>query len=168
VGLHFVISTGLIALASLLVWRALPKPVNSVARWNANLAWPTVVVGFIAICMGVIVTGAGPHAGDALTPRNGFDLEIWQHYHSYPGYTLLALITLQLVAQVVKSRSLLKQLESRILLLLFVATVFQAVVGVIQARMGVPALLVGIHMLGSGVLTALITFQVLSARKINR
>jgi len=118
--------------------------------------------------MGVIVTGAGPHAGDALTPRNGLDLEVWQHYHSYPGYTLLALITMQLIAQVVKSRSLLKQLESRILLLLFVATVLQAVVGVIQARMGVPPLLVGIHMLGSGVLTALITFQVLSARKINR
>jgi cytochrome c oxidase assembly protein subunit 15 len=62
----------------------------------------------------------------------------------------------------------LKQLESRILLLLFAATVLQAVVGVIQARMGVPPLLVGIHMLGSGVLTSLITFQVLSARKINR
>jgi len=168
VGLHFVISTGLIALAALLVWRALPKPGNAVASWNFYLAWPTVIVGFIAICMGVIVTGAGPHAGDALTPRNGFNLEIWQHVHSYPGYTLLALITIQLVAQVWKSKSAFRQLESRILLLLFVATVVQAIVGLVQARMGVPPLLVGIHMLGSGVLTALITFQVLSARKINR
>jgi len=168
VGLHFLISTGLIALAALLVWRALPKPGNEVASLNSSLAWPTVIVGFIAIFMGVIVTGAGPHAGDALTPRNGFNLEIWQHYHSYPGYTLLGLIVIQLVAQVWKSRSVLKQLESRTLLLLFVATIFQAIVGVVQARMGVPPLLVGIHMLGSGVLTALITFQVLSARKINR
>jgi len=168
VGFHFLVSTGLIAIAALLVWRALPKPGNAVASWNSNLAWPTVVVGFIAICMGVIVTGAGPHAGDAMTPRKGFNLEIWQHIHSYPGYTLLALITVQLVAQVWKSKSALRQLESRILLLLFIATVLQAVVGVVQARLGVPPLLVGIHLLGSGVITALITFQVLSARKINR
>jgi cytochrome c oxidase assembly protein subunit 15 len=45
---------------------------------------------------------------------------------------------------------------------------WQAAVGILQARTGVPALLVGIHMFGAASLSALVTFQVLSARKINR
>jgi len=34
----------------------------------------------------------------------------------------------------------------------------------VQARMGVPALLVGLHMLGAAVLCSLVMFQWLSAR----
>ena len=35
--------------------------------------------------VGVLVTGAGPHSGDAYSERNGLDLELLQHLHSYPG-----------------------------------------------------------------------------------
>jgi len=41
---------------------------------------------------------------------------------------------------------------------------FQAIIGVIQARTGVPAVLVGIHMLGASVVASLLTFQWLSVR----
>lgn len=168
VGLHFVISVGLIAIASLLVWRALPKPVTEISPMNRALAWPTAFVSLASILFGVVVTGAGPHAGDIDTPRNGLDLEIWQHYHSYPGYLMLALLVLQLAAQWLVSRKLWADLPTRILFLTVMFTIGQAAVGILQARTGVPALLVGIHMFGAASLSALVTFQLLSARKINR
>jgi len=168
VGLHFVISMFLIALAALLVWRALPKPSGVIAPLNARLAPLTVVIGLITTLVGVVVTGAGPHAGDAATPRNGLDLEIWQHYHSYPGYLLLALIALQLGSQYLATRSLWQDLGTRILTILMVVTITQAAIGVIQSRLGVPEFLVAAHMLGAAVLAGLISFQFLSARRISR
>ena len=168
VGLHFVISMLLIAIAALLVWRALPKPVTQISSLNSRLSPLTVVVGFVATLVGVVVTGAGPHAGDANTPRNGLDLEVWQHYHSYPGYLLLGLITLQLISQYRVSGKLWGDLSTRILTILFGVTLTQAAIGIIQSRLGVPEFLVAAHMLGAAVLAALITFQFLSAKKISR
>ena len=161
VGLHFLISSALIALASLLVYRALLKPVPPASQGARRLSVPTVAVGAISIIIGVLVTGAGPHAGDAMTPRNGLDLEIWQHFHSYPGYLMLALIALQLLLQFRKSGSLLSNLGTRVLLLLFSVSIAQALIGVIQARLGVPEFLVALHMLGASVLCSLLTFQYL-------
>lgn len=168
VGLHFVISMLLIALASLLVWRALPKPSGELARANVLLSPFTLLVSAVTILVGVVVTGAGPHAGDAATPRNGFDLEVWQHYHSYPGYLMITLIAVQLASQWRVTRSLWKDLGTRILTLLFLASSQQAILGVVQSRLGVPELLVGAHMLGAAVLASLVSFQLLSARRISR
>ncbi len=168
VGLHFVISMFLIALAALLVWRALPKPSGVIAPLNSRLAPLTLVVGLVTTLVGVVVTGAGPHAGDAVTPRNGLDLEVWQHYHSYPGYLMLALITLQLGSQFLATRSLWRDLGTRILTILLLVSLTQAAIGIIQSRLGVPEFLVAAHMLGAAVLAGLITFQFLSAKRISR
>ncbi|MDB4018494.1 COX15/CtaA family protein [Aquiluna sp.] len=168
VGVHFVISMVLIAIASLLVWRALPKPSGEIASITSALAWPITVFGSLTILVGVVVTGAGPHAGDAATPRNGFSLEIWQHFHSYPGYGLLALILLSGYGQARVSGLRFRPLQMRIILILLVVAVLQALIGVIQARTGVPALLVSFHMLGAAVLASLLAFQQFSARKITR
>ena len=163
VGLHFVISSYLIALAAVLVFRALPKQWGEVSRISERLRWSIVVVSAVTILIGVVVTGAGPHAGDVNTARNGLDLEIWQHYHSYPGYLMLALIALSVFAQSKVSVSL-ANYPFRVLVILLVATVVQAVIGVVQARTGVPPFLVGAHMLGAAVLAALVTFQFLVLR----
>jgi cytochrome c oxidase assembly protein subunit 15 len=162
VGIHFLISSLLIALASLLVFRALPKAASEVSPSARALSVPTIVVGAVAIVVGVLVTGAGPHAGDALTPRNGLDLEIWQHYHSYPGYLMLALIALQLFLQTRHTGFSIANLATRSLVLLLGVTILQALVGVAQARMGVPEYLVALHMLGAAVLSSMLTFQYLA------
>lgn len=164
VGLHFVLSAYLIALASVMVFRALPKTMGPVAPMATKLRWPVAVVSAITILIGVVVTGAGPHAGDVDTPRNGLDLEIWQHYHSYPGYLMLILIVVAFVAQGRTAPSL-KSYPTRALALLFVTSVAQALVGVIQARMGVPPFLVALHMLGAAVLSSMVTFFWLTAKK---
>jgi cytochrome c oxidase assembly protein subunit 15 len=112
----------------------------------------------ISVLFGVIVTGAGPHAGDAKTPRNGLDLEIWQHYHSYPAYLTLALVATGLILHRKKT------LNRSILISLLAVLIGQAVVGVAQARLGVPALLVGIHVSGAAVLCSLLWFQLFASK----
>ncbi len=164
VGLHFVLSAYLIALASVMVFRALPKTLGPVAQTTTSLRWPVAIVSAITILIGVVVTGAGPHAGDVDTPRNGLDLEIWQHYHSYPGYLMLVLIVIALVAQW-RTAPTLRSYPTRALALLFVTSVAQALIGVIQARMGVPPFLVALHMLGAAVLSSMVTFFWLTAKK---
>lgn len=164
VGLHFIISTILISIASILVWRFYKKEHQPVP-YSVYLLTPFIATtGFVALAVGVVVTGAGPHAGDANAPRNGLDLEIIQHLHSYPGYlaTALTLITLLLLVRVNKDGAVSR--PTKITFWLLVALAVQALLGVIQARTGVPALLVGIHMLGASIIASLLTFQWLSVR----
>jgi cytochrome c oxidase assembly protein subunit 15 len=110
------------------------------------------------------VTGAGPHAGDANSPRNGLDLEIWQHLHSYPGYLSIALtfVTLLLLVRVNKLNAV--SLSTKITFWLFIALAVQAIIGIAQSRMGVPPILVGLHMLGASLIASLLTLQWLSVR----
>lgn len=164
VGVHFVISMVLIAIATVLVSRATLVFRGLVSPLASALSWPTVVVGAITVLVGVLVTGAGPHAGDAATPRNGLDLELWQHLHSYPGYLMLALILLQVGFQLRSNPGGWTQTSNRILVILLLASIIQAIVGVLQARMGVPEYLVAIHMFGAALLASLLTFQLLALR----
>lgn len=155
VGLHFVTSGLMIAVAAVLLCR--------VKGWGSSasatvLSTMILIVGAIAVLVGVAVTGAGPHSGDAKTPRNGLDLEMWQHYHSYPGYLLLLLVVVQ-VAVLWRAGARLDSLAFRVSALLLATVVFQAVIGVIQSRLGVPPLLVGLHMLGASTAIALLTLQ---------
>ena len=165
VGAHFLVSGVLISIASVLVWRVyLPKH-EPISYKAVLLAWPILIVGWATVIVGVVVTGAGPHAGDAATPRNGFDLETWQHYHSWPAYVMTALT---LVALVLVWRSLadnhLQNPAVKSLGLLLVVAILQAVLGVIQSNTGVPALLAGVHMLGASLIISLLTFQLLALR----
>lgn len=163
VGLHFLVSGLLIALASLLVWRIYspaPEPISHGAQLTR---WPIIISGSIAIVVGVVVTGAGPHAGDANTPRNGLDLEVWQHYHSYPAYIMTALMVIALAFQWQMQRNW--SVSVRALAIGTLIAIVQALVGIIQARTGVPALLVGVHMLGAALTCSVIAFQALALKR---
>ncbi len=165
VGAHFVLSGLMIAIAALLVFRALPPkhvPVSPAIWRTAN---PIAIVGAITVLVGVLVTGAGPHSGDAYSERNGLDLELLQHLHSYPGYLLLilALIQLGLLSRRDKE-GLERSYQLKVAAWLVVTTIAQAIIGVLQARLGVPAVLVALHMLGAAVICALLAFQWLAIR----
>ena len=164
VGFHFVVSTVLVALAVVLVHRvyrgrttgdlAVPPSVRALALATAVSAWVTVLVG-------IVVTGSGPHAGDEKSPRNGLDSEILQHLHSWPAYITLGLSVVLLVAAVRLGRA---PLVRAVIGLLAIEGV-QIVVGVAQARLGLPELLVGIHMVLACVLIALVTLVLLTLRR---
>ena len=165
VGAHFLVSGVLISIASVLVWRVYSPKHDPISYQSVLLAWPIFVVGWLTVIVGVVVTGAGPHAGDSLTPRNGFDLETLQHYHSWPAYVMTALVLLSLA---LAWRSVPNKPVSnpavRSLGILLIVSVLQAVLGVVQSNMGVPALLAGVHMLGASLIISLLTFQLLALR----
>lgn len=172
VGAHFWLSAVLVAIAAVFVYRTLPAPAPVPAWVHGNDA-PPVPTAFrtlttlaaaaagVALTLGVVVTGAGPHAGDAATPRNGLELEWLQHLHSVPGYAMLAL-TLWLAVVVERARLV----RGRMLVLgLLLLELLQVLIGVAQARTGVPPLLVGTHMLLAGCIVAAMTGLVLVSRE---
>ena len=165
VGAHFLVSGVLISIASILVWRVYSPRHDPISYTSVLLAWPIFVVGWVTVIVGVVVTGAGPHAGDAATPRNGFDLETWQHYHSWPAYLMTALV---LVSLILASRSVQSPRWSnpavKSLGVLLIVSVLQGALGVVQANTGVPALLAGVHMLGASIIISLLAFQLLALR----
>lgn len=165
VGAHFLVSGVLISIASVLVWRVYSPTHEPISYQAVLMAWPIFLVGWVTVVVGVVVTGAGPHAGDANTPRNGLDLETWQHYHSWPAYIMtgMVLVALVLVLRSVKVNSL-KNPAVKSLGILLIVSILQGVLGVVQANMGVPALLAGVHMLGASVIISLLTFQLLALR----
>lgn len=165
VGAHFVLSGYMIAVATVLVFRALPPIHAPVGPGLFRTATPIAIVGSVTVLVGVLVTGAGPHSGDSESIRNGLDLEIWQHLHSYPAYLLLALIVWQWI--VLRRRGI-QGFQSRVSSVLLAVTVAQAIIGVLQARLGVPPLLVGLHMLGAATLCSLLTMQWLAIRGAKR
>ncbi|MFM6963047.1 MAG: COX15/CtaA family protein [Micrococcales bacterium] len=163
VALHFVLSAILISVASLMYWRTLGAEHEAVPQRAYLLSPWLVVIGALTVVIGVLVTGAGPHAGDLGTPRNGLPLELFEHLHSYPGYAFLAL-ALVVLATLRKAKVDSNSHAMKITVWLVVAIAAQATIGIIQARTGVPATLVAIHMFGASVLVSLITFQFLAIR----
>jgi cytochrome c oxidase assembly protein subunit 15 len=164
VGMHFIVSGVLIAIASILVWR-IYAPVHHPIPYRAYIFAPwSAVLGSLAVVLGVIVTGAGPHAGDAQTPRNGLEIESLEHFHSYPAYAWIALSVLITYTLVKANKDEALKLPTTISAWLVIAISIQAIIGVLQARLGVPPVLVGLHMLGASVLVSLFTFQWLSLR----
>ncbi len=164
VGLHYVVSAVLVALATVYVYRVYRGQASTelgVPGWVRGLAIATAAGVWVTVLVGIVVTGSGPHAGDANTPRNGLDSELLQHYHSWPAYITFGLtLLLIVVAARVGHRSLLRSS----LALLAVEGV-QIVVGIAQARLGLPVLLVGVHMVLACVLVAVMTMVVLTTRK---
>ena len=165
VGAHFIVSGVLISIASILVWRVYSPSHEPISYQAVLMAWPIFFVGWVTVVVGVVVTGAGPHAGDANTPRNGLDLETWQHYHSWPAYLMtgMVLVALVLVWRSVQS-SKWKNPAVKSLGILLIVSILQGALGIVQANMGVPALLAGVHMLGASLIISLLTFQLLALR----
>ena len=155
VGSHFIVSGILIAIASILLWHATGRKIQIVSKSFHALTRLTFPVGVLTVVIGVIVTGSGPHAGDAKTPRNELDSYLLVHLHSYPAYTLLVLVLLQIVLLSRKKQPLL------VVLSLLGVIVSQAFIGLVQTWLGLPIGLVALHMLGASVLMSLLTWQLL-------
>src|SRR6476620_2675230 len=161
VGLHFLVSMALVVLSTLLVNRAYGR--TGKARTVQLPALPgaarpvmtaVALLSGVAVCLGVVVTGAGPHAGDANAPRNDLDWDLFSHIHAVPAYLVTA--GTLLAVYFVFRRGISGTFRTAVLLLLGV-TMLQAVIGFTQYYNGIPALLVGAHMLGAALLMAAAT-----------
>ena len=97
----------------------------------------------LAIILGTVVTGAGPHAGDENAIRLTFDLRSITRIHSATVLLCIA-ATLIFIAQIRRNASEWMRLRAKLEIFLFVA-VAQGSVGYLQYFSGVPAQLVAVH-----------------------
>lgn len=129
--------------------------VSPEVRWMGRLM---VASASLAIFLGTIVTGAGPHGGDADVER--LDLVVGDVVRFHGGSVILfGIITLTTLWMLRKRNELAPDILKRgeILLVVLVA---QAAVGYAQYFTGVPVGLVAIHLLGSVcVWIAVLTFE---------
>jgi cytochrome c oxidase assembly protein subunit 15 len=156
VGLHFLVSMALVVFATLLVNRAFGRTGRFQAARHPALPGimrpvtaAVALFSAIAVMLGVVVTGAGPHAGDADAPRNGLDWDLFSHIHAVPAYLITAGTVVALALVVMRRIS--GPFRTAVLGLLGV-TVLQAIIGFTQYYNGIPALLVAAHMLGAALL----------------
>jgi cytochrome c oxidase assembly protein subunit 15 len=147
----------LISIATFLVWYAKGRRRLEPSKLLSIISLIIVPTAIVVITIGVVLTGSGPHAGDADTPRNGLDSELWSHYHSYPAYLLLFLALIHLILRYRLTGSGSAKHSSA-----FVAVIVsQALLGLIQTWNGLPEVLVALHMLGASVLASMTTYQAL-------
>ena len=160
---HFLVSIVIVAGCVNLVVRSaetglpprplVPKPV----LWLGRVL---VLVSAAVITMGTIVTGSGPHSGDADTPnRMGFDLRTvaWLHADMvllFIGLLIGLIVAIHLVQSPARTRTL--------AWVLFAITVIQGLIGYTQYFTGVPWLLVAFHVVGAAVLWVVVVFLLLS------
>ncbi|MFE0206903.1 heme A synthase [Streptomyces sp. NPDC058985] len=146
---HFLLSTALITLAYLARNRTAPAPAPAGAGDRASrvLARALLTACALLITAGTVVTGAGPHAGDSGDiARIPLDWTLVTRVHSALAWTVLALALL-LHTRLRRTEAPHAALHRARLLL--AVLVVQGAVGYLQSVLGLPELLVGLHMLGS-------------------
>ena len=125
--------------------------VDVVPRALKLLSWATVGV-LVLLCMaGTLVTAAGPHGGDASTPRLDVSVEKLAQLHAdlmFLYFGLLVAMTVGFLA-VKAPRKLVRRT-----VVLIIVTGAQGTIGLVQYATGVPEALVVSHVLGAVILTA--------------
>ncbi|RKQ94318.1 cytochrome c oxidase assembly protein subunit 15 [Mycolicibacterium mucogenicum 261Sha1.1M5] len=163
VGFHYTVSLIIVCIAAAYLARMYERGgarERAVPKGFAILTHVTTLAMAIVIIMGVITTANGPHSGDENVVRNGFDATFLSHLHSLPGYVTFALVVV-LVAWAYSRK--LRPLPWTMTLL--AVLVVQILVGVYQARNGLPPVLVGVHMVLAALTAATTTVTVLRLKR---
>ena len=145
----------LLSMAIIMVCVALLDELRSPDRGAAPplpraLAWATLAAGWVVLYLGTVVTGAGPHAGDTDSPRNGLDPSTISHVHAIAVYVLVALTVALLVVALRGGHRWLATVTGLVL----VIELLQGLLGWVQYWLDLPVGLVALHMLGAALLAA--------------
>jgi heme a synthase len=154
---HFLISMLLIVVSTVLLLEASGDDAAPPAsrRPLRVLAVLLCAVTAVVVVLGTVVTGSGPHSGDAEKPaRLGFDPRTvsWIHADAvwlFVGLVLALLLALSLTGD--SPRAL------RRAWVLFGVTLLQGGIGYTQYALDLPIVLVSLHMLGASLLVAAVT-----------
>ncbi|MCS6710526.1 COX15/CtaA family protein [Brachybacterium sp. EF45031] len=169
VGPHFLGSVALIAISVVLLVRLYDgdeRRRRAVPRALVPLLWALAAVAAVVLLLGTVVTGSGPHSGDAENPvRLPLDPRMMSWLHAdavmlFCGLLIGVLVAVHLVVAPVAARR-----AARILLLV---TVLQAILGYTQYFTDLPELLVGLHLAGAALFTATVTWVVATGWTWNR
>lgn len=166
VALHFLASMVLIWLSTYLLYRVTQEgdapPRTLVPRPVAWAAYAVSGLTGVVLVLGTIVTGSGPHSGDASTPRFDFDVRSVAWLHGDAVMLFCGLVVAVLVSVHVLD---VPQRARRAWLVVLGVTVLQGVVGYTQYFAGVPWALVLVHMLLASLLVVAVTWAVLTLRE---
>ncbi|SFP46620.1 cytochrome c oxidase assembly protein subunit 15 [Geodermatophilus dictyosporus] len=158
VAVHFLVSTALIALSTVLWLRSREPGVGQplVRRPVALLVGGIAAVTAAVLVLGTLVTGSGPHSGDVdandvpTGDRIGFDLRTVSQVHADLVFLLVGLTVALLVALYATDAPGRVKRAARDVL---VVQLLQGVVGFVQYFTGLPVVLVLLHMLGAVLVT---------------
>ncbi|WP_326621569.1 COX15/CtaA family protein [Streptomyces decoyicus] len=147
---HFLAATALLTVA-VLSWKRASEgdeePRDLVPRPARQLSRLLVAATGALTVIGTVVTGTGPHAGDAKkVHRIPLDWQEITQLHVDFVYIVVGLsVALWFTLRAVKAPAA----PRRTLLELFACIALQGVIGYIQYFMGLPEIVIGLHMLGS-------------------
>ena len=165
VAFHLLVSLAMIGVAVLLLRRLgegdgppgleVPPGIGWLVRGTFAVAW-------VVLYLGTVVTGSGPHAGDADAPRNGLDPRLVSQLHTDAVFLLVGLtIACVLVLRATHAPARAQRAAG----ILLAVELVQGTVGFVQYFTGLPVLLVALHLLGAALLSAAVTWLLVGIRE---
>lgn len=165
VATHFLVSMVLVWASAWLVWRSREDDLDTAPMVRSEIRILGVLVAallVVILVLGTMVTGAGPHSGDATAPaRLHVDPRTISWLHADSVTLFCGLVVAMLLATKVTDSP---RIVVRNWIAVLAATVLQGVIGYVQYFTGLPWLIVLLHMLGASVLVVTVTWAVLSLR----
>lgn len=149
VAAHFLVSMAIIAVAVTLHVRSMEPDGAVRAVGPAQVRWlGRAIVGVAAgvLVLGTMVTGSGPHGGDRLVARTGFDPATISQVHANAVMLLIGLTVATLLVLRVTRAPRRAQVAAGLLAL---AELAQGAIGYLQYFTGLPVAVVAVHVLGS-------------------
>jgi cytochrome c oxidase assembly protein subunit 15 len=141
---HLLLSIILIAGAtSLYSRRYFPAVFVEAESLTSKISKAHIAISFLVIVLGTIVTGSGPHAGDAQAKRFGFDIRTVAWMHADVVIFLLGLTLAFYVAQGTSAKT------KKTIKTFTVIALAQGAIGYVQYFTGIPEVLVAAHLLGA-------------------
>jgi len=141
---HLLLSIILIAGAtSLYSRRYAPAVFVKPTSLTSKISKVHIVASFVVIILGTIVTGSGPHAGDAQAKRFGFDIRTVAWMHADVVIFLLGVTFAFYVAQGTSDQT------KKAIKIFSIIALAQGGVGYVQYFTGIPEVLVAAHLLGA-------------------
>ena len=145
VAAHFLLSifliSGAISLRYEMIGIIKQPPTGLIASLIPILIWLTLIV----IAVGTIVTGSGPHAGDAEAKR--FDLNPKSLSWLHADFVIALLVLTTILWLLIKQTN--ANLLTRKIQIFLLIVISQGLIGYIQYATGLPELVVGFHLLGA-------------------
>ena len=164
VAFHLLVSLAMIGVSVVLLRRLGEGDGPAEFAVPASSAWlvrATFVAGWVVLYVGTVVTGSGPHAGDVDAPRNGLDPQSLSQLHTDVVFLLIGLTIGSLFAL----RSVgAPAVAVRAAVVLLGVELGQGLIGFVQYFTDLPVVLVGFHLLGAALVSAALTWLLVTVR----